>query len=121
MIKLEVFVFNPFQENTFLISDESGKCIVVDPGMYDPRENKKISEFIEARKLIPEAIVNTHCHVDHVLGCRSLHARGSTQSQGRPRCGHRTTARFARSEPGRDGEDVRSGRRRRSAGALLPA
>lgn len=72
MIKLEVFVFNPFQENTFLLSDESGKCIVVDPGMYDPRENKQISEFIEARKLIPEAIVNTHCHVDHVLGCRYL-------------------------------------------------
>jgi hydroxyacylglutathione hydrolase len=72
MIKLEAFVFNPFQENTFLLSDESGKCIIIDPGMYDPGENRQITEFIQDRGLIPEAIVNTHCHVDHVLGCRYL-------------------------------------------------
>jgi len=39
------FTFNAFQENTFVLSDET-------------------KEF----ELIPVRLINTHCHIDHVLG-----------------------------------------------------
>jgi glyoxylase-like metal-dependent hydrolase (beta-lactamase superfamily II) len=72
MITLKTFVFNPFQENTYLLFDESKKCIIIDPGMYTESERKEIIDFIGSIGLIPEAIVNTHCHVDHILGCHFL-------------------------------------------------
>lgn len=69
MIKLQLFTFNPFQENTYLLSDESGRCIIIDPGMYDKDEQEQIVKYLTKNKLTPEAIINTHCHADHVLGC----------------------------------------------------
>ena len=45
MVKIKVFVFNPFMENTYLIYDESGEGIVVDPGCYDQKEKDTLTEF----------------------------------------------------------------------------
>lgn len=72
MINIKVFVFNSFQENTFVISDESKDCIIVDPGMSSKEENEELSNYIEEIKLTPIAMINTHCHVDHVLGCKYI-------------------------------------------------
>ncbi len=68
MIKVRKFVFNPFQENSFLLYDETGKCILVDMGSYTVDEKKEVLYFIENNRLEPVMIVNTHCHVDHLLG-----------------------------------------------------
>jgi hydroxyacylglutathione hydrolase len=68
MIKVQKFVFNPFQENSFLLYDESGDCILVDIGSYTVEEKKEVLYFIENNRLNPVMIVNTHCHVDHLLG-----------------------------------------------------
>jgi len=65
----KTFVFNSFQVNTYLLYDESEKCIIVDPAMDSVEEENQITTFIKNQNLIPEAIVNTHCHVDHILGC----------------------------------------------------
>lgn len=72
MIKLQQFTFNPFQENTYLLSDASGKCIIIDPGMSNKEEQEEVMQYLTNNKLTPEAIVNTHCHADHVLGCRFM-------------------------------------------------
>lgn len=72
MITLKAFVFNSFQENTFLLHDDTGNCIIIDPGMNSPEERKQLVDYISEHKLKPEAIVNTHCHVDHVLSCSYL-------------------------------------------------
>jgi len=72
MITIKTFVFNPFQENTYLLSNESNKCIIIDPGMSTVNERKELISFIDAKNLEPQAIVNTHCHVDHILGCSYL-------------------------------------------------
>lgn len=72
MIHLEVFVFNSFQENTYLLYDDSGKCIITDPGMSNRQEQEQFSTFLHEHKLTPEAILNTHCHVDHILGCKYI-------------------------------------------------
>jgi hydroxyacylglutathione hydrolase len=39
MLKVEKFVVNPLQENTYIVSDETGQCIVIDPGFYFPQKN----------------------------------------------------------------------------------
>lgn len=62
------FVFNPFQENTYLIYDDTKKCIIIDPGCYTQEEKKMLDDFIEQNDLTPERLINTHCHIDHVLG-----------------------------------------------------
>ena len=69
MISIKTFVFNPFQENTIILFDDSNHCIIVDPGMNNETEEKELVSFINNNGLLPQAIVNTHCHVDHILGC----------------------------------------------------
>ncbi len=68
-MKVEKFTFNPFAENTYVIYDEGTKdCIIIDPGCYEPNEEKILLNFILSNKLIPSKLINTHCHIDHVFG-----------------------------------------------------
>lgn len=68
MIKVGVLLFNPFQENTIVLSDESGECVIVDAGNYNPQEDAALSKYITDNGLKPVMAVNTHGHVDHMLG-----------------------------------------------------
>lgn len=68
MITLKTFVFNSFQENTFVLYDETNECIIVDAGNNNPNENQMIDNFISDNNLNLKAIVNTHGHLDHVMG-----------------------------------------------------
>ena len=67
-MKIQKFTFNPFQENTYIIYDESKECIIIDPGCYSDQEKKELASFIEINKLKPVKLINTHCHIDHILG-----------------------------------------------------
>jgi hydroxyacylglutathione hydrolase len=68
MLKVQSFVFNPFQENTFVLYDETKECVIVDPGCFDEDEKKELASFIQDKELSVKMLLNTHCHVDHVLG-----------------------------------------------------
>src|ERR1700712_5268150 len=68
MITIHSFTFNALQENTYLLWDESNECIIIDPGCYDKEEKKQVTDFILEKKLNLQFILNTHCHIDHVLG-----------------------------------------------------
>lgn len=70
MLRLQSFVFNPLQENTFVLYDETRECIVIDPGCCDEQENLQLKTFIDEQKLKVKLLLNTHCHIDHVLGNR---------------------------------------------------
>lgn len=70
MITIHSFTFGPFQENTYILSDETKECIIIDPGCYDAGERSELADFIEANKLKPVKLINTHCHIDHVVGNR---------------------------------------------------
>ena len=65
---IKQFVFNAFSENTYIIYDSTGSCIIIDPGCYDNHEKRELKNFIKVNGLTVKALVNTHCHVDHVLG-----------------------------------------------------
>ncbi len=62
--------FNPFQENTYLVHDETGACAIFDPGCYDAAERDILVSEIERRDLRPVRLINTHAHLDHVFGNR---------------------------------------------------
>lgn len=68
MLQVKTFVFNPFQENTYLLYDESGECAIVDPGMLLDAEKQQLSQAIENMGLKPVKILQTHLHLDHVFG-----------------------------------------------------
>ena len=68
MITVKRFVFNPFQENTYILHDETGECIIIDPGMDSQAEEEELSSYIAGNNLKPVLLVNTHAHVDHILG-----------------------------------------------------
>jgi glyoxylase-like metal-dependent hydrolase (beta-lactamase superfamily II) len=68
MVHLKAFVFNDFQENTYVLHDETKECIIIDPGCYTSTEQSELSNYISANALKPVKVVNTHCHIDHVLG-----------------------------------------------------
>lgn len=69
MLKIQRFVFNYFHENTFLICDEKTKsAAVIDPGMFDDSEKKAFKSFVLQYELQLKYCINTHCHIDHVLG-----------------------------------------------------
>jgi len=65
--------FNPFQENTYIVYDETKECVIFDPGMYTSAEREQFSDFIKAQELKPVRLINTHCHIDHVFGNNYVH------------------------------------------------
>ncbi len=73
MIRKQLFVFNPFQENTILVYDETGECLIVDAGCMGPEEEGKMDRFIRDHSLHPVGLLCTHCHVDHILGNHFVH------------------------------------------------
>ncbi len=68
MIQIQSFTFNPFQENSYVLYDETGECVIIDPGCFDEDEKADLKAFIYSNELKPVKLLNTHCHIDHVLG-----------------------------------------------------
>ncbi len=73
MIKIEHFTFNPFAENTYVLSNEKGEAVIIDPGCYFTEEEKTLKNYIAGQNLKPVQLLNTHCHLDHVFGNNWIH------------------------------------------------
>ena len=68
------FTFGPFSENTYVMVDRASKeCIIVDPGMYDSDERNYFKQSLDSRGLTPALLINTHAHIDHVMGNSFVH------------------------------------------------
>jgi glyoxylase-like metal-dependent hydrolase (beta-lactamase superfamily II) len=67
-MNIAIFTFNPFSENTYILYDESKECIIFDTGCSNSDEQQQLTNFIESNELHPVKLINTHCHIDHVLG-----------------------------------------------------
>ena len=68
MIHIQDFVFNPFMENTYVVYDDTKQAAIIDPGCYEDYERKALLDFIKENELVVKMLINTHCHIDHVLG-----------------------------------------------------
>lgn len=68
-MKIKIFSVNPFEMNCYVYYDEnSGEGVIIDPGAYTDDEKKEISDFISSNNIQIKYILNTHGHIDHVLG-----------------------------------------------------
>ena len=68
MITIKTFVFNSFGVNSFVLYDETGDCIIIDPGCSNRAEQQQLQSYITENKLKPTSLINTHFHIDHILG-----------------------------------------------------
>lgn len=68
MLSVKEFTFSPLQENTYLLYNAQRDCWIIDPGCYTDEEKRVLGDFIAAQGLKPVALLNTHCHLDHVFG-----------------------------------------------------
>ncbi len=66
--KLKRFIFNSFGVNTYVLIDGTGKCLIIDPACQSHSEETELLRFITENKLSPVGMVNTHFHVDHIVG-----------------------------------------------------
>ena len=67
MLAVKSFTFNPFQENTYVLSSQ-GEAVIIDPGNSNKHETKELDDYIASQNLSVKYLLNTHCHIDHVLG-----------------------------------------------------
>lgn len=69
MLKVETLVVGPLETNCYIVADDqSGECVVVDPGGNTPT----ILEACNRLGLRIKMIVNTHGHFDHILANSEL-------------------------------------------------
>jgi hydroxyacylglutathione hydrolase len=73
MLIIKSFVFSPIQENTYVLYNDKDACLIIDPGCYFGNERRELQQFINEEKLVPEILLNTHCHLDHVFGNKFIH------------------------------------------------
>ena len=67
-LSIQKFSFNGFQENTYIVQD-GVNCVIIDPGCYEKHEQDELMAYITTNNLKPAALLLTHAHIDHVLGC----------------------------------------------------
>lgn len=68
-MKIKTFCVNPFAMNCYIYYDEASKDgIIIDPGAYNDFEKEEISSFVDLEMLNINFILNTHGHIDHILG-----------------------------------------------------
>lgn len=68
MLQIQVFTFNPLRENTYVLSDDTGEAVVIDPGCATPDERAELKAYLDEEGLTVTKLLNTHGHIDHVLG-----------------------------------------------------
>ena len=71
-MKIACLQFNPIQENTYVVWDDTSEAVVIDAGNSNPREDAALDNFIAQHGLKPVLAVNTHGHFDHTLGVAHL-------------------------------------------------
>ena len=74
-MKIARLIFNPLQENTYVVWDESLEAVVIDAGNMSERENATLEQFLSERGLTPVYALNTHGHFDHLMGVEFLRQR----------------------------------------------
>lgn len=71
-MKIKTFEFNPLGVNTYVLSDETGECVVIDPACFYANEKESLVNYIKENNLVVKRLINTHLHFDHVFGINTI-------------------------------------------------
>ncbi len=74
-MKIASHTFNPIGEQTYVVWDSTGECVIIDAGNSNDRENRALDELIALHSLRPVMAINTHGHFDHTLGVEYVKER----------------------------------------------
>lgn len=72
MLSVKTFIFNQIQVNTYVVYNENKECVIIDAGNQEPFEDAQILNYIDKNGLKPLMLLNTHSHIDHVMGNKVL-------------------------------------------------
>jgi glyoxylase-like metal-dependent hydrolase (beta-lactamase superfamily II) len=72
MLSVKTFIFNPIQVNTYIVYNENKECVIIDAGNYVKFEDEQLLSYIDRSGLKPIMLLNTHSHIDHVMGNKLL-------------------------------------------------
>ncbi|WP_430405265.1 MBL fold metallo-hydrolase [Fluviicola sp.] len=67
-MKVEIFTGNPIQQNGSIVYNGQGDAVIIDPSCYERYEQQEWIDFIQENNLKVHAVLNTHCHIDHITG-----------------------------------------------------
>ncbi len=69
MVRIEPIIVGDIETNSYIIwNKDNSNCVIVDPGA----EHEKIKNILKKYNLIPEAILLTHGHGDHISACNDF-------------------------------------------------
>lgn len=74
-MEIKTFYCNPYRECTYIM--HNAQCalhdgIIIDPGMYGEKEEKRVLDYLQEQQLTPVAILITHYHPDHICGLECM-------------------------------------------------
>ena len=72
MLNVKKFTFNPFSENTYVVTDEFKNAVIIDPGCYYKAEQNELDSYVLKNNLKLKSILHTHSHLDHMFGTAYL-------------------------------------------------
>ena len=75
VMQFKTFYFNPLRECCYVLWDQTGECVIIDPGCFGRREFARLEKFVEENSLTPVKVLLTHGHFDHVMGLADLTAK----------------------------------------------
>lgn len=67
-MKIKKFEFNMFPVNCYVLWDETDEAVIIDCGCFYEEERQALKTFIQSNGLKPVRLLNTHLHLDHILG-----------------------------------------------------
>lgn len=66
-VQIAVFIDQQFAENAYVVwCRDHGPCWIIDPGL--PPSDRQIRAHVEQHGLVPDALILTHGHLDHIAG-----------------------------------------------------
>lgn len=73
MLNIEHFVCNPFQENCYIVNDDTLETVIIDCGAFYPEERRAVVDYIRRNNLKPVHLIATHAHIDHNFGNNTIY------------------------------------------------
>lgn len=98
---IERLIVGPLHTNTFIVTIAKKQCVIIDPGA----EPERILARLEVLNVVPQAILLTHGHLDHVAASLAIINKYSDDSRNVPVLLHPADEYLL--EPGDDNEDAR--------------
>ena len=73
MLNVKTFMFNLLREDTYVVSDDTKECVIIDCGAYYDQERDALTNYIADNGLKPTHLLATHGHFDHNFGIDTIY------------------------------------------------